>query len=91
MANQVGIGKSEVSRETIEAGTRVLQALAERDLSELDVLVVYLDGIVFRELPRAGAVDAQTACPQRPQALISSCYQPGGGGIFDDRRWGKFE
>ena len=27
----------------------------------------------------------QTACPQRPQALISSCYQPGGGGIFDDR------
>ena len=41
MAEQVGISKSEVSRETIEAGTRVLQELAERDLSELDVLVVY--------------------------------------------------
>ena len=47
MADQVGISKSEVSRETIEAGTRVLQELAERDLGELDVLVVYLDGIVF--------------------------------------------
>ena len=33
MADQVGISKSEVSRETIEAGTRVLQELAEQDLS----------------------------------------------------------
>ena len=32
MADQVGISKSEVSRETIEAGTRVLKELAERDL-----------------------------------------------------------
>ena len=47
MADQVGVSKSEVSRETIEAGTRVLKELVERDLSELDVLVVYLDGIVF--------------------------------------------
>ena len=47
MADQVGISKSAVSRETIEAGTRVLAELAERDLSELDVLVVYVDGIVF--------------------------------------------
>ena len=42
MADQVGVSKSEVSRETIEAGTRVLKELVERDLSELDVLVVYL-------------------------------------------------
>jgi putative transposase len=47
MAEQVGISKSEVSRETIEAGTRVLQELAERDFSELDMLVIYLDGIQF--------------------------------------------
>ena len=47
MADQVGISKSAVSRETIEAGTRVLAELAERDLSALDVLVVYVDGIVF--------------------------------------------
>ena len=55
MADQVGISKSEVSRETIEAGTRVLQALAERDLGELDVLVVYLDGIVIRKVEQYAA------------------------------------
>ena len=56
MANQVGISKSEVSRETIEAGTRVLQELAERDLGELDVGVVYLDGIVFGDYHVLAAV-----------------------------------
>ena len=56
MADQVGISKSEVSRETIEAGTRVLKELAERDLSALDVLVVYVDGIVFGDYHVLAAV-----------------------------------
>ena len=56
LADQVGISKSEVSRETIEAGTRVLQELAERHLSELDVLVVYLDGIQFGDYHVLAAV-----------------------------------
>jgi len=56
MADQVGISKSAVSRETIEAGTRVLAELAERDLSELDVLVVYVDGIVFGDYHVLAAV-----------------------------------
>ena len=56
MADQVGVSKSEVSRETIEAGTRVLKELVERDLSELDVLVVYLDGIVFGDYHVLAAV-----------------------------------
>ena len=52
----MGVSKSEVSRETIEAGTRVLKEMAERDLSELDVLVVYLDGIVFGDYHVLAAV-----------------------------------
>ena len=56
MADQVGISKSEVSRATIEGGTRVLQELAERDLGELDVLVVSLDGIVFGDYHVLAAV-----------------------------------
>ena len=56
LADQVGISKSEVSRETIAAGTRVLAELAERDLSELDVLVVYVDGIVFGDYHVLAAV-----------------------------------
>ena len=38
MAETVGVSKSEVSRETIEAGERLLKELAERDLSGLEFL-----------------------------------------------------
>lgn len=47
MAEQVGISKSQVSREFIEAGERLLQQLAERDFSETDLLVIYVDGLQF--------------------------------------------
>ena len=56
LADQAGISKSEVSRETVEAGTRVLRELAERDLNDLDVLVVYLDGIQFAQYHVLAAV-----------------------------------
>ena len=36
-----------MSSEFIDAGQRMLQSLAEKDLSELDILVVYIDGIQF--------------------------------------------
>ncbi len=47
MADEAGISKSQVSRETIDAGARVLEELAERDFSNRDILVIYLDGIQF--------------------------------------------
>jgi putative transposase len=47
MADQVGISKSQVSRENIEAGERLLRELAERDFSEKDLLIVYIDGMRF--------------------------------------------
>jgi transposase-like protein len=47
MAEQVGISKSQVSREFIDAGERLLKELAERDFSEIDLLVIYLDGVQF--------------------------------------------
>jgi transposase-like protein len=45
MAETVGVSKSEVSRENVEAGERLLKELAERDFSVLDILAVWLDGI----------------------------------------------
>ena len=45
MAQAVGVSKSQVSRETIEAGERLLEDLAERDSSKLDILAVWIDGI----------------------------------------------
>lgn len=47
MAEQVGISKSQVSREFIDAGERLLKQLAERDFSERDLIVIYLDGVQF--------------------------------------------
>lgn len=45
MAETVGVSKSEVSRENIEAGERLLKELAERDLSGLEILAVWIDGL----------------------------------------------
>jgi putative transposase len=45
MAETVGVSKSQVSRETIEAGERLLEDLAGRDFSALDLLAVWIDGV----------------------------------------------
>jgi transposase-like protein len=47
MAETVGISKSQVSREFIEAGERLLKEVAERDFSDVDLLVIYIDGVQF--------------------------------------------
>jgi transposase-like protein len=47
MADTVGVSKSAVSRQTIEAAERVLVELMERRLDAWDLLVVYIDGIQF--------------------------------------------
>ena len=60
MAEQVGISKSQVSRENIEAGERLLKDLAERDFSDKDILVVYIDGIQFGDYHVIGAVGVDT-------------------------------
>jgi transposase-like protein len=60
MADQVGVSKSQVSRETIDAGERRLKELAERDFSELDILVVYVDGLVFGDHHVVGAIGVDT-------------------------------
>jgi len=45
MAETVGVSKSQVSREAIEAGERLLKELAERDFATHDILAVWVDGI----------------------------------------------
>jgi transposase-like protein len=47
IAETVGVSKSAVSREFIETSEQALKALAERDFSALDILILYLDGLVF--------------------------------------------
>ncbi len=47
MAETVGVSKSTVSRKSIEASEKVLKALVERRFDDTDILIVYIDGIVF--------------------------------------------
>jgi len=47
MAQTVGVSRSSVSREAIEASAQVLRELAERRFDELDLLLIYLDGLRF--------------------------------------------
>lgn len=49
MAKTVGVSKSSVSRHAVEASAKALEALAERRFDEVDILVVYIDGIIFGE------------------------------------------
>jgi len=61
MAESVGISKSSVSRQFIEASAQELERLAARRFDELELLIIYLDGLVFGEHLVIGAVgvDAQ--------------------------------
>jgi transposase-like protein len=47
MAETVGVSKSQVSREFIDAGERLLKELAERDFSTKTILAIYVDGLQF--------------------------------------------
>lgn len=61
MADTCGVSKSNVSREAMEAGEEALQELLERRFDELDLLVIYLDGMVFgsQHVISAVGVDAE--------------------------------
>ncbi len=47
MAKSVGVSRSQLSRKLIAAGTRLLEGLMARRLDALDILAVYIDGIVM--------------------------------------------
>ena len=56
MAETVGVSKSAVSRANIEAGQKLLEELADRRLDDLDLLIIYLDGIRLGKHHILGAV-----------------------------------
>jgi len=60
MAESVGISKSSVSRETIEASEAALKELLERRLDDKDFLVIYIDGLHCGEHCVLGAVGVDT-------------------------------
>lgn len=69
MAEQVGVSKSQVSRENIDAGERLLQELAERDFSQHDLLILYIDGLRFGDYLVVAAVGVDAAGQKHVLAL----------------------
>jgi transposase-like protein len=49
MAETVGVSRSSVSREAIEASEEELRRLCERRLDKLELLILYVDGVIFGE------------------------------------------
>ena len=49
MADTVGVAKSSVRREFIDASEEALRQLAQRRFDDQDILIVYLDGLIFGE------------------------------------------
>lgn len=49
MAETVAVSKSSVSREFVEASEKALKELLERRFEDKEILIVYLDGLVFGE------------------------------------------
>ena len=47
MADTVGVAKSSVSREFIDASEEALKQLLERRFDDQDILILYLDGLIF--------------------------------------------
>ncbi len=56
MAETVGVSKSNVSREFIEASEQQMKEFAERRFDDKDILIIYIDGIRFGQFHVIAAV-----------------------------------
>lgn len=56
MAQTVGVSKSAVSRQVVEASEAEVEALLSRRFDGLKLLVIYIDGLIFGDYTMIGAV-----------------------------------
>jgi putative transposase len=77
MADTVGVSKSAVSREAIEASEERLRELAERRFDNVDILIIYLDGIQFGSHHVLAAVGVDSAGKKHPLGLREGASENG--------------
>ncbi len=79
MAETVGVSKSSVSAEAIAASEEQLRQLSERRLDGLDILVIYVDGILF------GSHHVISSSPSRKLPAASGCSRSSHCACFSSR------
>jgi putative transposase len=77
MADSVGVSKSAVSREAIEASEERLRELAERRFDNVDILIIYLDGIQFGSHHVLAAVGVDSSGKKHPLGLREGASENG--------------
>ena len=77
MADSVGISKSSVSREMIEASEAALEQLLERRLDDKDFVVIYIDGLQFGEHCVIGAVGVDLEGQKRVLGIHAGATENG--------------
>jgi transposase-like protein len=75
MAETVGVSKSAVSREFVEASAKSLEALGERRLDDRDWLIIYLDGMVFAAVHVLAAVGVDAQGNKRVLGLVEGASE----------------
>ena len=60
MADTVGVSKSSVSRQTIEASEAEMEGLLNRRFDEVKLIIIYIDGMAFGDHVMIGAVGVDT-------------------------------
>jgi transposase-like protein len=61
MAETVGVSKSSISREFIEASAKQMKEFAETRFDDKDILIIYIDGMVFGDFCIIAAVGVDSA------------------------------
>ncbi len=77
MADTAGVSKSSVSREFIEESADRLKELAERRFDDTELLIIYLDGLVFGEHHIIAAIGVDAGGAKHVLGLVQGASENG--------------
>lgn len=75
MADTVGVSKSQISREFAAGSEQQLKSLCERRFDEMDILIVYLDGIEFGDCHVIVAIGVDSGGCKHVLGLREGCSE----------------
>jgi transposase-like protein len=77
MAETVGVSKSNISREFIEASAKELESLMSRRFDDTDLLVIYIDGIAYGDYHVIGALGVDITGEKHVLGVVEGATENG--------------